>query len=325
MTTDTTFDVRNLKLGKAPAKTDPRTLRLEDFVSLPPPPAEFDRSGVVSNWGMLGNDAYGDCGPVGLAHAKMLLEAESGSPIFPAADQVVATYLKYTGGRDVGVVVLDMLNWFRKNDVPWLSVGGKPSKVLGFASINPRNSTFVRQAMANFRCILQGLWLPDTAKAQSGPGKVWSTVSLSGSGAPGTWGGHLVMNPGYTSQRQRVCTWGFIQEETEDFVFNYCDELYAVIFEDEDVPGFERGFYINALKGLGTYTGQDAPPQPAPTPNWPPTDAMLWAALERMHSEGKLRLDYRGQNVLGQAIANAVLTEGGPHQSDPEIWFGVTL
>ncbi len=84
-------------------------------------------------------------------------------------------------------------------------------------------------------------------------------------------------------------------------------------------PWFVQPFWVN---GRGAYVG---PYAPVPQPPQVIGDAQLWAGLSNMHSQGKIRLDFKGWNPLGQAIAHAVLTEGGDHNSNPDIWFGVTL
>src|SRR5579871_570535 len=57
-------DGRNIKLGKAPARHDPRTLQLAKYIptgSIPAPPALDDWSKKVRNWPMMLNDSLGDC------------------------------------------------------------------------------------------------------------------------------------------------------------------------------------------------------------------------------------------------------------------------
>jgi hypothetical protein len=57
MATTTLIDT-HLKLGKLPARTDPRTLRLRRYVErakLPPPPPDIDLAAAVPEWPMYAN------------------------------------------------------------------------------------------------------------------------------------------------------------------------------------------------------------------------------------------------------------------------------
>lgn len=57
-------DYSTMRLGKQPARHDPRTLLLASYLDdevLPPPPARASWSRKVRAWPMMRNDTVGDC------------------------------------------------------------------------------------------------------------------------------------------------------------------------------------------------------------------------------------------------------------------------
>jgi len=76
----TRVDPRKLKLGKAAARHDPRTLLLASYVTpaLPTPPAAFDLASKVKSWGMMDNDQIGDCTCAAAGHLLMEWTANVG-------------------------------------------------------------------------------------------------------------------------------------------------------------------------------------------------------------------------------------------------------
>jgi hypothetical protein len=94
-----------LKLGKGPAVRPHVLSDLTVYVTtkIPDPPAAVDYYSAIgrTDWGMLGNDQYGDCTIAGAAHAIMAWNAEvkKADPV-PSSDQVVAQYDQITGGKD---------------------------------------------------------------------------------------------------------------------------------------------------------------------------------------------------------------------------------
>lgn len=266
MTTDAFFDPTAVALGKAPAVIDPRTLRLADFIDwtqLPAYPATFKDSDKIADWKMLGNDSHGDCVMAGDMHQEMLWSVLAGTPLQVNEQQLIQTYTQLSGG-DNGLVILDYLRWRRKNPV----AGAR--KMLGFAAVNWRDLAELSVATSMFHGVLRGILLPKTAQMQTGPTRVWDTVSLSGVGAPGSWGGHLTFEPDYDAARVGEITWGFVQPASRQFMANYCDECYVVV-PNYDLPGFKRQDFIDALKLIDPSADFD-PPEPDPTPPAPTPD-----------------------------------------------------
>ena len=106
------------RLGKAEAKRDPRNFMFASLVKLPPkPPAAYDfdlkHKGIPTP--MFANDNYGCCVIAGRAHQTLRFELlEQNKKLAITDKEVLAEYLKQTGGEDTGLVVLDSLKLWRK-------------------------------------------------------------------------------------------------------------------------------------------------------------------------------------------------------------------
>lgn len=259
MTTDA-FDPTAVSLGKEPAKIDPRTLQLAEFIDwtqLPTYPQTFKDSDKLADWGMLQNDRYGCCVMSGDLHQEKLWAALAGVPLTIDEQALVQNYLALSHG-DNGLVILDYLKWRRKNPVAGVR------KMLGFAAVNWRDQAELSVATSMFRGVLRGILLPKTAQAQTGPTRIWDTTMLSGDGTPGSWGGHLTLEPDYDPARVGEITWGFVQPASRQFMLNYCDECFVVV-PNYDIPGFDRQKFIDALKQIDPNADFD-PPEPSPVP-----------------------------------------------------------
>ena len=104
------------KLGALPAQRPVGLGLLTDYIagSLPKPPPSV--KAPTFNWGMLGNDEYGDCGVAGLEHgfeADALAADEHET--WPDDQAATEYYLDYTGGEDTGVVLTQYLAYVRQH------------------------------------------------------------------------------------------------------------------------------------------------------------------------------------------------------------------
>ena len=74
-----------VKLGKLPARVDPRTLSLARYVDrelLPAPPPALDLSARVGEWPMYANDRLGDCTTAAAGHMiEAWTAAAAGAPV----------------------------------------------------------------------------------------------------------------------------------------------------------------------------------------------------------------------------------------------------
>lgn len=274
MSVSTTSWVDNLKLGAIPAPSDPRTLRLEDFL-LPAlaPPATFSNSSVVNPWGMLNNDVEGCCVVSGIGHADMLWSLLAGTPHRVTDAEVHNLYRQLTGGPDNGLVILNAIKAIKQT-----GFSGRP--LLGYAHVDPRNTVLIKTAIAMFGGVLRGILLPNTAKSQTGRER-WAVVDNGPDGTPGSWGGHLTLDTGYDVVNLETITWGQVQRVQPEFYVRYSMEAWVLI-PTYPVPGFDQAKFVQALKDLGTQVNFDPVPTPPPSPV-PAFDitSVPWGDLEK--------------------------------------------
>jgi hypothetical protein len=90
-----------LKLGKKPARPGAVKFKLANYLvktQLPTPPKVFGHEDLIGpNWGMLGNDHYGDCVWAGAAHETMLWNKEGGRTVLFNNTDVLKDYSAVTG------------------------------------------------------------------------------------------------------------------------------------------------------------------------------------------------------------------------------------
>jgi hypothetical protein len=112
--------------------------------------------------------------------------------------------------------------------------------------------TIRRQVQAGcvlFGGVWVGVWLPNSAKRQTGPGKVWD-VSSGPDAQPGSWGGHAITVVGYDRDGLTLFTWGAEQRMTWAFWNFYVDEAYCLLSEDwfRKSGTTSRGFNVMQLQ-----------------------------------------------------------------------------
>lgn len=246
----------NVKLGRLPKKTDPRTLQLGRYIedALPAPPSAMPTIRVPS-WPMYGNDRLGDCTIAATGHmiqgwsfsvgkektlSESVIEAaywETGAP--PSSHGTAG------GDTDNGRNELDVLNYWRKT-----GIGGDRITAYAEAKIAQRE---IEQGTYLFGGLYTGVALPLTAQQQH----VWDVVPNSGeAGEPGSWGGHAVPFVGYDTGGVYLVTWGGVLKATWAFVEKYFEEAYAIVSPDwfgakgVDVHGFNAAQLSADLKSL---------------------------------------------------------------------------
>jgi hypothetical protein len=226
------IDYSHMPLGKRHARHDPRVPALATYVplsALPAPPNSVDWFSRVDDWGMMKNDALGDCTCAAVGHAILQWTTFASTPRRLSDDDVVQLYEAVGGynpadkSTDQGAVEVDVLNY-------WLNRGVDGDALTAYASIEIGNITAIKDAIHWFGNVYIGLALPLSAQTQ----EVWSVPpgGAVGLGASGSWGGHAVPVVGY-DQRGLLCvTWGQLKRMTYQFWSAYCDEAYALLSKD---------------------------------------------------------------------------------------------
>ncbi len=218
-----------LKLGKAPARIDSRTLKLSSMLRvLPPLPAEYDLDKVldIHDDRAFGNLEYGDCVIAGRAHMTMRFEkVEQRDDLSIQDSEVVAEYLKETGGVDSGLVMLNSLNSWRKEG--W-TLGGKHYDIHAYTALNWRNHGEVMAAIYMLGGVYAGALLPVSGQKEFNGGQPWAMTDGPDTGI-GSWGGHAIYFMAYNPTGPICMTWGKRQQTTWAWWDKYMEECYACI------------------------------------------------------------------------------------------------
>ena len=227
--------------GKLPKKSDYRTLLFKNFsAALPSPPSAFDNltrvyaalkvSDPTKLFPMDGNNEYGDCTFAGRAHAITTFQGIIGKLNVMSSTSVVAAYLKWTKGQDIGANELDLLTDWRKH-----SFGA--DTILGFASIQPHNHVHVQQAIQLFGGCYLGFQVQENAISDFEAHRVWTPGNLTNDG-------HCVYATSYDQDTVTVLTWGGVQQGTWAWWDETVDESYAILPPEATNPSFAPGFDI---------------------------------------------------------------------------------
>lgn len=223
----------NVKLGKLPKREDPRTLKLETYLTpaLAAPPPAADWTIKVESWPMFKNDTVGDCTCAAAGHdieawtvTATGVEAQVADQEVIVAYSAITGYNPTTGANDNGANVLDVLKYWRTTGIAGHYIGA-------FAEVGPTNHQEVEQSVYLFGGLYLGLNMPTTAQEQTSAKEPWD-VGTGPDAQPGSWGGHAVPLLAYDQTSLTVVTWGALQKMTWSFLDTYCDEAYALISQD---------------------------------------------------------------------------------------------
>jgi len=235
------------RFGKHPPKVDYRSLRLKDYLTndlAAPPPAANTLTRVYKNLGtsnpatlfpMDGNDTLGDCTIAALAHAITTYRGMVGNKKdILAQTAVVKLYMHLTGGVDSGLNELDVLNYWRKT-----SIGG--DKILGYATINPKNHIHVQQAIEIFGAVYLGFQVQQNCIQEFDNHQPWTPGPLTNDG-------HAVLAVAYDQTGVTVLTWGNTQQATWAWWDECVDEAYAILPPEAKKADFSPGFNFAQLQ-----------------------------------------------------------------------------
>lgn len=259
-------------------------------VALPDPPATWDKTDKVTDLGLMMNDTLGDCTCASAGHMIQQWTAADGAQIILPDSAILAAYEALCGYRqgdpstDAGGIELDVLNGWRQQGIgdhkiaAYMALQVKPSMALANAPqhakglwgwladlgteaehlfgigktqpmgvILPELDRQLKQAIYYFGGVYIGVELPNTAQEQP---DTWDVVSITGDGAPGSWGGHAVPLVGYPdSDSFWTYTWGKKVKVTSRFLAEYMSEAYAIV--STDITGADNkspeGFDLPAL------------------------------------------------------------------------------
>ena len=154
------------------------------------------------------NDKIGCCVIAEAYHYAGVVtgNARGGNPSLVTDDRIIADYSAITGyvpgdsSTDRGTNVAAALNYYKTTG---LATGWK---LTGFAPVDGRNQTLIKQAIHLFENLNIAMCLPDewlNAQAPRGNGFVWDVA-----GPHDPQNGHDIMAYGYDSNGLSISTWG---------------------------------------------------------------------------------------------------------------------
>lgn len=226
------------KLGKLPARHDPRTLKLSAYLNapaLPTPPEAHDWTastgvgpGMPDDFGMLGNDTIGDCAEAMAAHEIEVEAHACDKPEAPfTTNDVTGVYSAVTGydpakpATDHGTVLLDLLNYER-------TTGFCGRKIWAYVALmsggKAPDLSHVKLACWLFGPLSAGVLLRKCDLA-SAPGSVWS-YSSEDRNSP-VAGGHAAPIVAYDADGVTLITWAARKRATWGWLIDRLDECYA--------------------------------------------------------------------------------------------------
>lgn len=224
-----------MKLGKKPARPDAIQFKFKayfDTPNLPTPPTAFGRYQAVQNWGVLGNNDYGDCVWAGAAHETMLWHSEVGAPVEFNDAAVLANYTAVTGfdpknpDTDQGTDMQLAASYRRQTGL--LDATGERHNISAYVATDPGNLDNLATACYLFGAVGVGIVFPISAMLQFNMRQPWDVVE----GARED-GGHYVSCVGRNEAGNLlVVTWGKIQEMTPAFFTKYNDENVVYLSMD---------------------------------------------------------------------------------------------
>jgi hypothetical protein len=241
------------KLPPQPKPTDFKLSRYVDLSALAEPPRVFGFGGLYPDWGMLGNDRYGDCVFAGGDHETMIFNRERGGVDVPFdADAALGDYSAVTGfskgdpSSDQGAVVADAAAYRR--DTGLADSNGDRHKIAAYVSIDPKDFGLLMRCAFEFTAVGIGFEFPESAWDQFDHGEFWDVVP----GTPAPESGHYVPVVGSRNSAARATcvTWGRRQQLTKRFYETYNDESWVYVSEEQirsDGKGL-HGFDIERLK-----------------------------------------------------------------------------
>lgn len=240
-----------MKLGKKPSRPDSVAMKLAAYIpatQLPTPPKVFGHTELVTDFGMLGNDRYGDCVFAGAAHETMMWGAMAGKSISFSDSVVLKDYGKVTGfnpndpGTDQGTDMQAAASFRRKSGIH--DTKRKLHKIIAYLAIRKTDLDEHFAAAYLFGAIGIGIQFPDYAMNQFDSGEPWDY-------SPGgkIEGGHYVPFAGRAANGNvQVITWGRVQEMTPKFFKHYNDESIVYLTNEDLKAGVTpEGFNVDQL------------------------------------------------------------------------------
>ncbi len=233
---------------------------------IPPPSYDWTKGGTIA-FPILGNDQYGDCFYVYMAHHVQLWQGVLGTPVEFDRAKLVARYKKLSGG-DNGLSDYDVFGQSHNGEFYGGVVGPNgPHKILDHMVVNPADTQAVALAQWAFGGTGLTVSLCNEWLNNSRPGAVWD----KGRANPNA--GHAILLSGKKANgRYTLETWGFNPpiELTQAGLESADPEVLACFsleWFDPQTGKASNGLHYSELSALWqTLGGRALPPNPFPGP-----------------------------------------------------------
>jgi hypothetical protein len=257
--------------------------------AVPAHPPAADHFSRIDDWGLYGNDRYGDCGPVSVANLVKLITLYLGGTEISVFEYDVWDLYRRSGNPgfdpafpggpgDQGVDMQTMLEALTKGGIGGGIGGGH--RPVAFAKINHLDPDEVKAAISIFGGVLLGVVLREAQQAQTDE-RLWDYADSP------IWGGHAVLAGRYSNvenipspdpftvargirviNRTGVITWAEVVDATDTFLNTQLQEAWVVIMPEHlGTTAFQQGVDLGAL--ARAYTALTGRPFPAPFPPVP--------------------------------------------------------
>jgi len=211
--------------------------------------------------GMMGNDTYGDCGPVAEVHLEMTTAvAAGGAAVSPDSPLAVNRYVSYTGSETPPGPGVDLASYLL-----WCYQRGY---IKAFAPVDQSDKAQCQALMAAGFGLVIGVNLTDENEQQFANGQPFDASATE---PPNPDDGHAVLW-GYSETANgphAVATWALWQPTTDAWI-NDClvqnpgGEAFLVVTTEEQLAAFDPALLadVAALGGTGGATAPPSPPEP---------------------------------------------------------------
>jgi hypothetical protein len=241
-------------MGKLPAKTDSRTLRLSSYLrglGRPAPAADYTRAvPKARRWPLLANNRFPCCTCSAAGHMIEVWTANTGTVRIIPDSAVVRTYRRFVGDvHKPHKHMIDVLNY-------WRNSGIAGDRILAYAQLTPGDVAETKLTIELFGACYVGLALPNFALIPGTFDHVLNTPWTKpfkkerADTIPQRRNGHTVAAVKYDRDNVYVVTWGILKPMSWDFYSTYCEEAYAVLskdFVDAKSKRSASGFDLAAL------------------------------------------------------------------------------
>jgi hypothetical protein len=234
--------INGVRLGKAPARSEPKLLQLASFMDTqknPPKATNFWHKRSSFPLRSFGNRTYGDCTRASQALLSMRMERleTKRTPII-TDEEVVRVYFEMSkrlyDGTDNGAFEIDALNEWRRPETTFHDSKGRPLTIDAYVRVNQADMTAVKNAIytAGAHGIKVCFGLPLAwASVTDGIWDVPEGQMPIGEYLPNSWGGHSMTATDYDENYVYMpSSWATpdIKVTWRAFLM-YADESYLVI------------------------------------------------------------------------------------------------